>query len=138
VPLGGLGYGLVAGLGFGGYTAIISQTSGSSNLLPLVPARLAMILVVLVIGLFGVWKLTDLGRAPRGMVAANGVLDVAANVTLLIALRSGSLALVGVAASMYPAVTVVLARLVNHEHLRGRQVLGLVLTLLALAAIAAG
>jgi drug/metabolite transporter (DMT)-like permease len=138
VALGGLGYGLVAGLGFGGYTAIISRTSEPSNLLPLIPARLAMILVVLVIALFGVWRLTDVRRAPRGMVVANGVLDVAANVTLLLALRAGSLALVGVAASLYPAVTVILARLVNHEHLRGRQVVGLTLTLLALAAIAAG
>ena len=138
VPLGGLGYGLIAGLGFGGYTAVISRTSESSNLLTLIPARLAMIAVVVMIALFGFWKLADLKRAPRRMVAANGVLDVAANVTLLLALRAGSLALVGVAASLYPAVTVILARLVNNEHLRGRQVLGLVLTLLALAAIAVG
>lgn len=138
VPFGGLGYGLVAGIGFGAYTTIISRTSEASNLLPLAPARFAMIAVVVVVGLAGYWKFADLRDAPKALVVGNGVLDVAANVTLLLALRAGSLALVSVAASLFPAVTVMLARVVNHEHLRGRQILGLVLTLVALGAIAAG
>ena len=61
-----------------------------------------------------------------------------ANVALLLALRAGSLALVAVAASFYPAVTVLMARVINSEHLRKRQILGLGLTLVALAAIAFG
>jgi drug/metabolite transporter (DMT)-like permease len=138
VPFGGLGYGLMAGLGFGAYTTLISRTSESSNLLPLIPARFATMIVVLVVGLAGWWSLAAMRQAPRRLIAANGVLDVAGNVTLLLGLRSGSLALVAVAASVFPAVTVVLARLVNHEHLRGRQLLGLVATLVALALIALG
>jgi drug/metabolite transporter (DMT)-like permease len=43
-----------------------------------------------------------------------------------------------VSSSFYPVVTVVLARIVNQEHLRGRQVFGIVMTLVALAAIALG
>jgi drug/metabolite transporter (DMT)-like permease len=138
VPLGGLWYGLLAGLGFGGYTTVISRSSESSNLLPLIPARLALIFVVLFLALIGAWRLGEIRQAPKGMVAVNGILDVSANVTLLLALRTGSLALVAVAASVFPAVTVILARLVNREHLRGRQILGLVLTVVALAAIAVG
>ncbi|HXV71871.1 MAG TPA: hypothetical protein VEB69_10785 [Acidimicrobiia bacterium] len=57
---------------------------------------------------------------------------------LLLALRAGTLAPVAVAASFYPAVTVVMARLVNAEHLRTRQVVGVALTLCALTAIALG
>jgi uncharacterized membrane protein len=138
VPLGGLGYGLAAGLGFGTYTILISRTAEASNLLPLIPARFATMLVVLSVGLAGVWRLSAIAIAPKRLVAANGVLDVAGNVTLLLGLRSGSLALVAVAASVFPAVTVVLARMVNHEHLRARQVAGLVMTLAALALIALG
>jgi drug/metabolite transporter (DMT)-like permease len=42
-----------------------------------------------------------------------------------------------VAASFYPAVTVILARLVNGESLRKRQMVGIAGTLVALALIAA-
>jgi uncharacterized membrane protein len=138
VAFGGLGYGLIAGLGFGTYTTLISRTAEASNLLPLIPARFATMVVVTVVGLAGVWRLGALGGVSRRLVGANGVLDVAGNVTLLLGLRAGSLALVAVAASVFPAVTVVLARLVNGEHLRGRQMLGLASTLVALALIALG
>ena len=78
------------------------------------------------------------GQVPKGIVATNGIFDVTANVTLLLALRAGSLALAAVAAAFYPAVTILMARVVNAEHLRKRQIVGLVLTLGALAAIALG
>jgi uncharacterized membrane protein len=75
---------------------------------------------------------------PAPIVVGNALLDVAGNVTLLLALRAGSLALAAVAASFYPAVTVIMARLVNAEHLQRRQLIGLGLTLIAMTAIAAG
>ena len=137
-PGGGLFYGLAAGLGFGGFTSIIQSTSEDSNLLPLIASRGAAMVVVLALGAFGVWKVVGFSGVPRRIVAANGVFDVTANVTLLLALRAGSLALVAVAASFYPAVTVLMARMVNAENLRKRQLLGLALTLVALAAIALG
>lgn len=138
VPLGGVGYGLAAGLGFGIYTVLLDQTSEASALLPLIPARAATMVVVSLIALFGVWRVSGFSSIPKRIILGNGLLDVSGNVTLLIALRVGSLAPVAVAASFYPAVTVLMARIVNSEHLRGRQVFGLVLTLGALAVIAVG
>ena len=138
LPFGGLGHGLVAGLGFGSYTVIINQTSAASEILPLITARASTMLVVLAFALIGLWKVTAFRRVPGKIAAASGVLDVAGNIALLLGLRLGSLALVAVAASLYPAVTVAMARVVNHEHLRQRQVVGLLLALLALAAIALG
>jgi drug/metabolite transporter (DMT)-like permease len=137
-PAGGLWYGVVAGLGFGSYTVVIDLTSSTSNLLPLIPARGAPIGIVVVISLTGVWRIHSFARSPRAIVVANGVLDAGGNVALLAGLRSGSLAAVAVAASFYPAVTVMMARMINREHLRGRQLAGLALTLAALAAIAVG
>jgi drug/metabolite transporter (DMT)-like permease len=64
------------------------------------------------------------------------LLDVSANVSLVVALRAGSLAVAAVAASFYPAITVVMARLVNAEHVRWQQALGLALTIVAMSAIA--
>lgn len=138
LPGGGFLYGVAAGLGFGGFTAIIASTSSDSNLLPLIASRGASITLILLVGIFGLWQVTGFGGVPRRIVVANGLLDVTANVSLLIALRAGSVALAAVAASFYPAVTVLMARLVNAEHLRARQVGGLALTLVALGAIALG
>ena len=138
LPWGGVGFGVIAGVGFGGYAIIIDRTSATSELLPLISARAATIVVVLVVALLGMWKVTGFGQMPRGIVLGTGFLDVAGNITLLAALRVGSLALVAVSSSLYPVVTVVMARVVNREHLRGRQVVGIVMTLVALAAIALG
>jgi drug/metabolite transporter (DMT)-like permease len=133
---GSVGYGLAAGLGFGGFTAVIGLTDPGSNLLPLITSRASTMLAVLLLTAFGIWKLTRFSSSPRRLVAGNAVLDVSGNVALLLAVRAGSLALAAVAASFYPAVTVLLARLVNGEHLRGRQIAGIVLTVIALSAIA--
>jgi drug/metabolite transporter (DMT)-like permease len=135
---GGAGYGVVAGLGFGGFTALIRFTGAGSNLLPLVTSRAATMLVVLVLSGLGVWRLTRFGSTPGRIVIGNAILDVSGNVALLLAVRAGSLALAAVAASFYPAVTVIMARVVNSELLLRRQVLGLALTLLAMTAIALG
>jgi len=138
VPFGGVWYGLVAGLGFGAYTVLLDLTGSGSELLPLVPARAATMLTVAAISLAGLWRVSGFATIPKGIVFGNGLLDVSGNVALLLALRAGTLAPVAVAASFYPAVTVVMARLVNSEHLRMRQIVGIVLTLSSLAAIALG
>lgn len=138
VPLGGLWYGFLAGIGFGGYTILIDLTAPSSGLLPLVPARVATAVVVAGLAATGAWSVSSFRSSPRRIVIGNGVLDTAGNVALLLALRAGSLARVAIAASFYPAVTVLLARFVNAERLRVRQVVGVVLTPVALGAIALG
>lgn len=138
VPFGGVWYGVVAGLGFGSWTVIMNQADESAKLLPLITSRAATMAVVLTLAGLGIWRVVGWRDVPKGLVAGNGLLDVSANATLLLGLHVGSLALVGVSSSFYPAVTVALARLINREELRRRQVLGLVLTLVALTAIALG
>ncbi|MGH8916184.1 MAG: hypothetical protein ACRDZM_16935 [Acidimicrobiia bacterium] len=134
---GSLGYGVAAGLGFGGFTAIIRFTSPDSNLLPLITSRASTVIVVVALTGIGLWKLVGFRSVPRWIVIGNALLDVTGNVALLLAVRAGSLALAAVAASFYPAVTVTMARLVNAEHLRKRQLIGLVLAIAAMTAIAA-
>jgi drug/metabolite transporter (DMT)-like permease len=133
---GSVGFGLAAGLGFGGFTAIIRFTSPESNLLPLIASRASTMVVILVLAALGAWKLVGFGAVPRRIVVGNALLDVTGNITLLLAVRAGSLALAAVAASFYPAVTVTMARFINAEHMRKRQMLGLALTVLAMTAIA--
>ncbi|BDZ64000.1 EamA family transporter [Agromyces mangrovi Wang et al. 2018] len=88
--------------------------------------------------------------APRGFVLrtpamaagirfaiACGVVDVAANVLLLIGLRIGDLTVVSVLTAMYPAGTILLAALVLRERIAPVQWVGLVLALAAAGMLAA-
>jgi drug/metabolite transporter (DMT)-like permease len=59
-----------------------------------------------------------------------------ANVLLLLALNEGLLVLVAVIISLYPASTLVLARVVLHERVDRRQQVGLALALVGVVLIA--
>jgi drug/metabolite transporter (DMT)-like permease len=71
------------------------------------------------------------------MVAGAGVFDVTANAAYLAATQRGLLSIVAVLSSLYPASTVVLARIVLAERLHRIQLGGLVLAALGVAAMAA-
>ena len=66
------------------------------------------------------------------------ICDTGANVAFLFALRYGQLGPVAVLASLYPAVTVLLARFALGENLDRRRVAGLLITLVAITLIAWG
>jgi uncharacterized membrane protein len=134
----GVAFGVAAGFGFGGYAIVIDLTAAASRLLPLITARAATMAVVGLVAWAGVWAVAGPREVPGRIVAGNGILDVAGNIALLAGLRAGSLALVAMAGSFFPAVTVAMARVVNGERLLRRQILGVALTLAALAAIALG
>ena len=65
-----------------------------------------------------------------------GILDAISNVLLLEAGRRGLLVLVGVIGSLYPASTVVLARVVLGERLQRQQMIGLALAVAAVVLVA--
>ncbi|OWY61185.1 hypothetical protein B7486_65135, partial [cyanobacterium TDX16] len=103
----------------------------------LVGARLASIPVLLVLaGLTRTTLRPDRRLLP--LLAAVGVFDMLANVFIVLAFRHGLLSVVAVVSSLYPAMTVVLARTVLHEHLRRIQVVGLWSALAAIVLISAG
>jgi uncharacterized membrane protein len=103
----------------------------------LIGARIASLGSVLVLAL-----VTRRSLRPQAgswnLIAAAGILDVAANLFYLLATRAGLLSLVAVLTSMYPGVTVLLARIVLHERVRRVQLVGLVCTALGVGLIAAG
>ena len=78
--------------------------------------------------------------APRalGAIAAVGVFDLLANLLFVLATGRGLLSVVGVLGSLYPAVTVLLARVVLHERLSRTQGAGVLLTLTGIVALAGG
>ena len=67
-----------------------------------------------------------------------GVLDALANMLYLFAARAGMLSLAAVLTSLYPAITVLFARIIYSERLRMVQRLGVVLALVGVALVTAG
>jgi drug/metabolite transporter (DMT)-like permease len=72
------------------------------------------------------------------LVALAGGLDLIANVLYLLGSREGLLSLVAVLTSMYPASTVLLARIVLKERMNKWQAMGLACAGLGVALIAGG
>lgn len=117
--------GFIAGCGWGGTSIFLAQTPASGGLWPLASAQTATVLILTAIA-FG----TGIGLVPpRDMVrpsVAVGVLHLAGVMAFLLALQRGLLTLVAVVQSLYPAVTILLARALLKEPLASRQIAGLV------------
>ena len=134
VTRGAVALALLAGLSFGGFYVLLAQTGGDGGAWPLVGQRAASVaLLLLVVRDAGTWL-------PRGvtfrLALAAGLTDLLANLSYLLATHRGLLALVAVLSSLYPAGTVLLARLVLRERLAAAQLGGLGLAATAVALIA--
>jgi drug/metabolite transporter (DMT)-like permease len=77
-------------------------------------------------------------RRDLGLLAAIGLGDVAANAAYALASRGALLSVVSVLASLYPVITVLLARQLHAERLRPVQVAGVLGTLGGVALLAVG
>lgn len=134
---GGLLEGLLAGLGFGTFFVLFAQTGEASSYWPLLSLRVASVVMLSTIAL-ATRSFARPGRRPLAMLVAAGVLDVTANLLYLLGTQRGLLSVVAVLASLYPAVTVLMARAVLKERLHRAQVLGLAAAGLGIVLITAG
>jgi uncharacterized membrane protein len=130
------GLALAAGLGFGLFFVMLDGADDGTGIWPLVGARLAS---VTLFSTLGVARLTAAAppRAATLTAAGAGVLDAAANACYLLALSHGLLSVVSVLTALYPAGTIVLARVVLRERMTRTQQTGLAVAGLAAALIAA-
>lgn len=113
-----------AGLAFGLFFIFLERSGVGGGLWPLVGARIGSIGMVLTVLLGARRTLRPTAGTTAGIMLAGG-LDMAANLFYLLATRVGLLSLVAVLTSLYPAATVLLARMVLGERLSGLQLLGL-------------
>ena len=132
----GLAEALAAGVLLGGYLVAIARAGSGTGLWPVAAARVTSICVIGGIALAARRRVAPPRRFLRA-IAIVGVLDMAANVLYLLAVRRGLLSLIGVLSSLYPASTIVLARIVLRERLGRLQGLGLVLAGAGVALMAA-
>jgi drug/metabolite transporter (DMT)-like permease len=131
-------YGVVSGASFGLFFLLIRNAGQSGDLWPVAAGRIGELACLLIAA-------TVLRRSPlpggmsgRLLLAAMaaGVIDVVANVCYVTATRTGMFGLAVVLSSLYPGITVLLARVVLGERLRWVQRFGLALAALGVLLIA--
>lgn len=125
---GGIADGALAGLGFGLLFVALAQVPESAGVLPLAANQgVGACFTLAVAGISRQsWVPRDrAGRQAVGVAAVGGLLGTAGTAAFLSASHTADLAVVGVLASLYPAVTVLLAVTVLREPFRVSQGLGL-------------
>jgi drug/metabolite transporter (DMT)-like permease len=130
-----LALGAGAGVGFGIVFILLAESASGSGMWPVFIARCASVPLLAAIAVVLGGSLRMRG-ADLASVAGAGLCDVAANALVVLAVRRGLLSLVAPVAALYPATTVVLARVVLHERIGRQRLGGLALGLLGLALIA--
>ncbi len=129
---------LLAGTCFGLYFVLLKHAPDDSGIWPVAVGRASALAVFIAIGLATTAGFAlPRGRA-RGMALLSGTFDVIANVLYLFAVRGGPLSLVGVIVALYPASTVLLARVVFAERLARPQLVGLGCAAVGVGLMAAG
>jgi drug/metabolite transporter (DMT)-like permease len=127
----------VAAVGFGLVLVLVAGGSRHSAVMTLLAMRVSSVSTLAVLAL----RLRTVGGLRRGQIgvlAAIGAGDTLANAAYAVATHSGLVSVTAVLASLYPAVTVLLAFGVHGERMRPVQNTGVVVTLAGVALIAAG
>jgi drug/metabolite transporter (DMT)-like permease len=127
-------YGIIAGIGFGGFFIAVSRSSAASGLWPLVCSRAASLAIVASVAILG-RKGFSVARADRPVAAFAGAADMLANVCFLLASRSSLLFIVTLITSLYPAPTVVLARAFHGQRISWPRAVGIALAIAGVALI---
>ena len=133
-----LGYGVAAGVSFGLFFIFLKNAGQAGVLWPVAISRSAGTVVAFGIALATRTRLWP--RAGGGMVRIaliSGAVDAAANVCYVLATRAGLFGLAVVITSLYPGITVLLARLLLGERLRWVQRAGLVLAAVGVVLVTA-
>jgi len=133
----GVAIALLSGVAIGFFFLSLARTAPQAGMWPILAARLTSVT------LFGVgaWARGLSFRLPRPallLALGGGMVDMLANAAYLLAVREGPLSLVVTLSSLYPASTVLLARVVLGERLNARQVGGVVCALGAIVLIVKG
>ncbi len=132
----GFGLAVVAGVCFGLFLVSGKQAGVHAVFWPMVAARAASVVLMGSIALVAVSDPRPIKPA-LAMIALCGLLDSAGNALFIAATRHGRLDVAAVLSSLYPASTVILARVLLKERISRLQAVGIAGALAAIALISA-
>lgn len=133
----GLRIALGAGVLIGIFLVALARASPASGLWPLIPARVTSAVMFVAIALATGRSM----RLPTPVLPAaigGGALDMLANALYLAAVQRGPLSLMATLASLYPASTILLARVFLGERLSPTQVGGIACAVVATVLLVSG
>ena len=130
----GIWVALASGVAIGLFFLTLARTSPTAGMWPLVAARAVSFVLFVLMG-FAVRKSMRMPPDVAAVAICGGILDMLANVLYLMGTRYGPLSIVVTLSSLYPASTVLLARLILGEHLNWRQTAGVACALSAVMLI---
>ena len=133
----GFALAILSGIAIGGFFLSLARASADAGLWPLLVARGSSVALFGAI-VMGRGHSLRMPVSAAAMALGAGVVDMVANTLYLVATWSGSLSIIVTLASLYPASTVLLARVFLRERLNGVQVAGVVGALAAVLLIVAG
>ncbi len=136
LPAAAIGLALVSGVAFSVSFIGLSLAPADSGFWPLFAARIVSVSLFWTV-IFARGQTLGLERSAAVPALSAGLLDAAANVTMLWSIRLGPLSVAAVIGALYPVATVLLARVVLGERLRGIQLaaVGVALVSVVLAAM---
>lgn len=128
---------VLAAAGFGAGVVFIAQASRTNVVMSLLTLRITSV-GCLAVAALALRRRPKVSRADLPSLAVIGIFDLAANAAYASSTTRGTLSLVAVLASLYPAVTVLLARQLHSERLTSVQASGATAAVLGAVLIAAG
>ena len=132
----GVVWGLIAGTGFGVLFIGLNRAGSSHDLWPLAISQATSLVVVLPLGIArGQLRLPS--RRISGLAVITGVAGSAGGLCYFLATHAGLLAVTAVITALYPASTILLARLLIGERLTAVRIAGLFLAAASVGLIAA-
>jgi len=130
----GIGAAVFAGICFAGYYLFTKQAGDNSAIWLAAVSRAASFLLTGAIVVLG--RNYQITREGVGIGVAAGILDISGSVMFIRAAQTGRLDAAVVISSLYPAITVLLARLFLKEHFTHWKLAGMFAALLAVPLIA--
>lgn len=131
----GLGFAILSGSCFAGFFFCIHRAGQGSALWIAVCSRFASFIVTLAIVLVG-RQFRVIARPVVAIAIAAGILEITGSVVFVRASQIGRLDATVVLSSLYPAVTVILARIFLKEHFSRARTIGMLAALAAVPMIA--
>lgn len=135
--IAGVLWGLAAGAGFGVLFIGLNRAGSADDLWPVVVAQITGLVAVGLVGLAR-GQLRPLERRAAWLAVVTGVTGAAGTLCYFVATHDGLLAVTAVITSLYPAVTILLARILLRERLTVPRLAGLILAAGSVALIALG
>lgn len=135
-PMVSVAFGLLTALGLGFFLIAMDRSAEGSVQWALITARITTVAIFTFVFLLARPR-EDLSLTNWGWLILIGVMVLVADACFAVATAKGVLSVVAVLSSLYPVITILLARFHLGEHLTRRQIAGIAVVLVGAAALAA-